>query len=329
MRVVASLNNEPRADCDAQRPLEDDGAAAAVQPLALPAPGGDAPSGMTDTGDMQPASAELVGNRSANLPPIPAAAQAGDQRAAAADGGPQPEVPPVSQPDATQAQVLRPADASAPAVSTEGGLPAAAGVLDASVLSADVTAFDGRQTSDAAPDASAAPQSQAVVAASDADLDTKQGAQEQAPGFGASFAQQPIGPHAPAGQATASVPSADLSPAVPPPDPATQPQPLAAAAAAGKQPSQQQVAAAPPAPPSEPPSPQPPPPPQLLLLPDDASAEEVQEGALSAFRELYPIFEPFQVRGSLSMLGTCGPCRPYLVASWLDDSDWSSIHVRI
>ena len=305
IRVVASLLSEPRPDGDAQRPLEDGGAAG--QLLALPAPGGVAPSGAAaGTGDTQLASAgpAPVGARSNYHPSVSAAALSGDQLAAAAIGGPQTEAAPLRQPDATQAQALRPADASAPAERTDGAVPSAEGIPAANAPPANLAASSSPQTpgdAEVSTAPAAAPQAQATLAAPDEDRDRR--GQEQASG-GELAAHQSIGLQAPPGPATAVVAPADAPTAVPLPDAPAQPQTAATAAEAGKQPSQQITAAS--APSAEPPPrPQPPPPAQLLLLPDDASAEDVQAEALATFRELYPIFEPFQARGLKSLVAPC------------------------
>ena len=296
VRVIASLLNEPRPDGDAQRPLEHDGAA---EPLALPAPGDDTPSGTiaaAGMGDAQPAGAEPapVGHVTADHPPATAAAaQLGEQQAGAATNGPRATAP-ISQPDAAPGQALRPADALVPIVGTERGVPSAAGLPD--VPAADVAAFDGRHPDYAAgPAASVAPLLQAPLAASASDLDAQQGGREQAPG-GALAAQQLVDSQLPSGPVTGAAAAADASKAAPLSGASAQPHQLASAATWGEQP-RQQVTVVSASPPEQPPRPQPPPPPQLLLLPDDASAEDVQEEVLTNFRELYPTFEPFQARG--------------------------------
>jgi len=290
--VVASLLSKPRPDGDAQRPLEDAGAATAVEVLALPAPGG-FPSAMTaaaETGDTQPSGAEPAadGDLRTDLPLVAAAAPSGDQPASAVTGGPLTDVMPGGQSDATKAEALQPADALAPAVSTDGPAPPAAGLPAAHAQSADLAASSGRHPDDAAVSiASAAPRMQASPAAPDADLDMQPGGRDHEPSD-ALLAQHPVGPQPPPAPDTAVVAPADAMT-----DAAAQPQP-AVAAVAGEQRSQRVTAVSA----EPPPRPQPPPPPQLLLLPDDASAEELQAEALVIFRELYPIFEPFQARGA-------------------------------
>ena len=281
MRVIATLVNKPRPDSDAQQPLDDGDTAR--EPMALLAPD-DLPSSnvatAVDVGGGTPscdaAPAAMVATAEQLSAP---AAPAGELQAAPDAGVEQTEQQPAGQPEAVLASEPQSLDASVPVVNTgHGVLPAEPSVAGA--VLADAAAGDELA-------GAAAVSALAVLEVSPVLLAAEEDAQQQE--------RQ---------QLTDSVSAAQQPPALGAPEPdmaaAPQPDPPALCQAV-------EAAPAPQATPTEPapPRPQPPPPAQLLLLPDDASGKEVQAAALRTFRELYPIFEPFQARDGLPRASHC------------------------
>ena len=284
VRVIASLVNEPRTDGDAQRPLPDDDT---MPPSTLPAAGG-------------PTSSAAAGLQVEDAPQT----MAPHDMAPEAGGGKQPvaEVPHSVDRAAGDADIQQPADSAA-------GREDAGPTVAAQPLGAPVAGTDG--AAEMCPPSSRpadGPESEKPPAAGNGST----------PMAGASAAAGPPGTPAEAASSvlrgpelTEAAPEADphaaLMPgmlAAPQPLALTAPQPAAVPAPQGVAQAAELSATVVSA---EPPRPQPPPPPQLLLASADASAEEVQAAALNTFRELYPIFEPFQAR----RLGFVVPHLPY------------------
>ena len=287
VRVIASLLSESRPDSEAQRPLADGDTATAAAPSELPAPAGP-PCNVAATEDVgrvtQPAGTAFAAvGATEGLGVSAAAASAGKQPAADNTVSQQAPRPQLGQAAAALGAGFHPLDAPHPVDSADSGMRPAE-PPDATAPSAGEAADSHPR--DAAGMAASAARMPSVAA--EAVGEARQPLQQEQPpsASGEAVAPQLVKVEVPETDAPASL-SAD--PATPVPKAPAVPQAGPHTAA-----NQQAVAVAP----VEPPRPQPPPPPQLLLLSEDASGEEVQAAALGTFRELYPIFEPFQARCS-------------------------------
>ena len=268
VRVIATLLNEPRASGDAQRPF---GVVGFLSPPALPAPGAPTPS--VAAGSQPEGTPE-------NIPARGSGSELADVRLSAA------EVPHAAGPAATGIATQPVEQPESTAGQTEAGFgltPPTSGALTAGAVGKDVAVSSPSRSAaglgagqsqvesgGAAPAASAAATAQLAVP-------TARTAPPAQPG-----PEQPAAPQP--GTESAPPPAVPVSPQV-----AALPQPLALAPQ-----TELQAAEGPVAIPAEPSRLQPPPPALLLLVSADASAEEVEAAALGTFRELYPIFEPFQ-----------------------------------